>query len=119
MTSSQYNALSNAPEWNYWRTRMTSIFQMNRVVVIGHSLNDPHVKAALEAAKAGVTVSREVCWLAPNVPTSEVREYLERYKVRVISYTSIDNDHRGLTTLLQDIVEVRSRAKLYANPSGY
>lgn len=103
LTSSQYQALSFENEWQYWRTRMTSIFQMNRVIVIGYSLTDEHIRAALEAAKRGSIITREVCWLAPGVRAAEAREYLEKYKVRIVSYPSLNGDHRGLGTLLHDI----------------
>lgn len=40
LTTSQYRAIEEHQDWSYWRTKMTSIFQMNRVVVVGHSLLD-------------------------------------------------------------------------------
>src|SRR5260370_27606709 len=51
LTSSQYGALASGAEWKYWRDKLIGIFGMCRVVVVGYSLRDTHVRAVLEAAK--------------------------------------------------------------------
>ena len=103
LTSSQYQQILNAPEWEYWRAKMTAVFQMNRVIVIGHSLTDPHMRHVLEAAKRGSGVVRPVCWIAPDVPPNDAREYLEKYRIRVISYDNRDGTHRNLLRLIEVI----------------
>ena len=67
LTSSQYNALATSAEWRYWRDRLAAIFGMCRVVVVGYSLSDTHVRAVLEAAKVGSSVARPVSGAAPEV----------------------------------------------------
>jgi len=103
LSRSQYQAISGAPGWQYWRTKMTSIFQMTPVVVIGHSLTDPNIRHVLEAAKSGAGVHQPICWIAPNLEFEESREYLERYRIRAIGYDNRDGDHANLRRLLEHI----------------
>jgi SIR2-like domain len=105
LTTSQYREITSSVQWNYWRTKMISVFQMNRVVVIGHSLSDSNIKHVLAAAKQGAGVHQPICWLAPDVSTSQGREYLEKYRIRVISYDNRDGEHRNLNHLIETISE--------------
>lgn len=103
LTTSQYKQIAEGDEWKYWRTKLTSIFQMNRVVVIGHSLTDPHIKHVLEMAKQGSGVQQPICWIAPDVNTSLSQEYLEKFRIRVVSYDNRDGGHRNLLRLIESI----------------
>jgi SIR2-like domain len=103
LTAKQYREISSGAEWEYWRTKMTSIFQMNRVVVLSHSLSDPHIVHVLAAAKKGAGVIQPVCWIAPDVEPNVVREYLEKYRIRVITYDNRDGSHRNLFRLAEGI----------------
>jgi hypothetical protein len=78
LTSSQYREIAQGEAWAYWRTRMTSVFQMSRMVVVGHSLTDENVKHVFESAKQGAGVLQPVCWIAPDVPRDQARDYLEK-----------------------------------------
>ena len=102
LTSNQYRDLASGPMFDYWRTRMTSIFQMQRVVVVGYSFRDPHVNALLESAKNGATATNPVCWIAPDVTTAQAAEYLERRRIRIIPYPATD-DHSGLKRVVQTV----------------
>lgn len=103
LTSTQYKDIAEMPNWVYWRTKMTSVFQMNRVVVIGHSLSDKNIKHILEAAKRGAGVLQPICWIAPDVPTQQAKEFLEKYRIRVISYDNRDGEHRNLVRLVETV----------------
>jgi len=105
LTTSQYREIEHGSDWKYWRTKLTSIFQMNRVVIIGHSLTDKHIKHVLEAAKQGSGVVQPVCWIAPDVARETVKEYLEQYRIRVITYDNRDGSHRNLVRLIESISE--------------
>lgn len=103
LTSSQYHAIENAPEWEYWRTKMTSVFQMQKVVIIGYSLSDPHIKHILERAQRGASFEQPICWLAPDVTLEQSKNYLEGFNIRVIPYSNRDGKHKNLLRLLETI----------------
>jgi hypothetical protein len=103
LTKSQYLDIATGDSWESWRIKMTSVFQMCRVIVIGHSLTDPHIRHVLESAKKGGGISRPVCWIAPDVTPDECRRYLENFRIRVISYDNRDGLHRNLPGLLKTI----------------
>ena len=103
LTSSQYKDIDESADWQYWRTKMTSIFQLCRVVVIGHSLTDKNIRHVLKAAKQGAGVVQPICWVAPNAKPEERREFLEKYRIRVISYDNQDGTHKNLLRLIENI----------------
>lgn len=84
---------------------MTSVFQMMPVVIVGHSLRDANFRHVLAAVKKGAGVHQPVCWIAPDVQIAEAREFLEKYRIRVISYDNRDGDHANLRRLLEHINE--------------
>jgi len=103
LTTKQYNAISKEASWQYWRTKMTSIFQMNRLVVIGHSLTDQNIRHVLEAAKRGSGVQQPICWIAPDVSPDVATEFLEKYRIRIIPYNNKDGGHKNLYRLIESI----------------
>lgn len=105
LTKSQYDAIDTSSEWEYWRTKLTSIFQMQRLVIIGYSLSDPHIKHILEKARKGSSFEQPICWIAPDVSPSECQEYLENFNVRVIPYNNKDGQHKNLLRLLETVTD--------------
>lgn len=115
LTKSHYDAIQFGPQYEYWRTKITSVFQMLPVVIIGHSLTDANFKHVLVAAQKGCRVTNPVCWIAPDVPPEQRREFLEKYRIRVISYDNRDGHHQNLVTLLDNISNfVPPRVKYHA-----
>jgi hypothetical protein len=103
LTSSQYRDLEKSADWSYWRSKMQAVFMQQPVIIVGHSLADPNIRAVLEAARIGSGVVQPVCWVAPNVTRVAAQSYLERYRIRVIPYEDLDDTHRYLGTLIRDI----------------
>jgi len=89
LTKEQYEEIEKGENWQYWRTKMTSVFQMNRVIVIGHSLTDRNIRHVLEASKRGAGVEQPICWIAPDVSYQESKDFLEKYRIRVIPYDNL------------------------------
>lgn len=56
-------------------TKIPSAFQMNRVVIVGHSLSDQNFRHVLEAAKRGTSVQQPVYWIAPDVTVDQARKW--------------------------------------------
>ena len=103
LTASQYHAAQEDGGWNYWRTKLTSILQLNPVIVVGHSLSDRNIRHVLEAAKQGAGVHQPVCWIAPDVPLTQSRDYLENYRIHVISYDNRDGSHSNLYRIIENV----------------
>lgn len=103
LTKSQYRDISENQAWKYWRIKMTSVFQMNPMIIIGHSLTDKNVKHVLELAKHGAGVHQPICWIAPDVKDTQKREYLDNYRIRVIPYDNRDGAHKNLLRLIDSI----------------
>lgn len=103
LTRNQYFDIDNSEDWQYWRTKLTSIFQMNPVIVIGHSLKDTNIKHILAAAKRGAGIHQPICWIAPDITPEEGREFLEKYRIRVIPYSNKDGTHKNLVRLIENI----------------
>jgi len=105
LTKEQFGEIEKGESWQYWRTKMTSVFQMNPVIVIGHSLSDRNIKHVLEASKRGAGVEQPICWIAPNISYQESRDFLEKYRIRVIPYDNRDGEHKNLVKLIENISE--------------
>ena len=105
LTKEQYGEIEKGENWQYWRTKMTSVFQMNPVIVIGQSLTDRNIRHVLEASKRGAGVEQPICWIAPNVSYQESKDFLEKYRIRVIPYDNRDGEHRNLVKLIESINE--------------
>lgn len=117
MTHEEYEQIENGPEWQHWRAKMNAVFQMNRVIIIGHSLTDPHIRHVLTAAKTGSGIVQPVVWLAPDANDEQRREFLERHRIRVVSYDNRDGRHTNLLRLLRDVsqfVPPHERVKIQA-----
>jgi hypothetical protein len=113
LTTTDYTAIETDPNWAHWRTKMTAAFQMTRMVVVGHSLTDPNIRQVLAAAKKGSGVVQPVCWIAPNVSADDARTFLEKYRIRVISYPDAHGTHASLQRLLENVNEfVPSRTSI-------
>lgn len=105
LTSSQYDEISNSESWEYWRTKLTSVFQMKPVIIIGHSLTDPHIQHILRAAKKGAGVIQPICWIAPDVSFDDQQKYLEEFRIRVVSYSNKSGNHKNLFQLINTVTQ--------------
>ncbi len=105
LTSADYHDIQTSDSWTYWRTKLTSVFQFQHVVIVGHSLTDNNVKHVLEAAKNGAGVANPVCWIAPDVSPLDIKKYLEDYRIRVIPYDNQDGTHRNLFRLIENVTD--------------
>jgi hypothetical protein len=101
LDSSQYEEIEKAERWNYWRTKMISIFQTQKIIIIGSSLEDPHIAHLLSLAKIGASVVNPICWLTPYIEPNKRKEYLEKQRIRVIPYNNDDGTHKNLLKLIK------------------
>jgi len=104
LTSNQYKEILEEEKWAYWRIKMTSVFQMCPLIILGHSLSDINIQDILSLAKKGASVERPICWIAPNVSQQECSKYLEEYRIRVIPYDA-DEAHNSLFRMVETITD--------------
>lgn len=96
LTKDDYAKISGGPEWEYWRTAMTTMFQTRKVIIFGHSLTDPNIQHVLSAARRGAGIDNPICWLAPDATFEQRKQMLDQYRIRVISYPNSDGKHSAL-----------------------
>ncbi|MEW6130166.1 MAG: SIR2 family protein [Acidobacteriota bacterium] len=101
LTESQYQEILLSRDWEYWRQKMTHVFHDNRIIIIGHSLTDNNIKHVLEVAKVGAGVIQPICWIAPDPTNDQIREFLEKYRIRVIPYDNREGDHKNLIKVIR------------------
>jgi len=106
LTKGQYDAIESGSAWEHWRAKMSAVFQMQKVVIVGHSLDDPHLRHVLKAASAGSSVNQPVCWIAPDVSIDQSREYLRNHRIHVVSYENRDGTHHNLLRLLESVSRI-------------
>ncbi len=104
LTSDHYKDILEGEKWSYWRIKMTSVFQMCPLIILGHSLSDINIQDILSLAKRGASVERPICWIAPNVSQQECSEYLEKYRIRVIPYNA-DEAYNSLFRMVETITD--------------
>ena len=103
LSSDHYKEIKEGDKWDYWRVKMTSIFQMKNLVIIGHSLNDANIKHVLDIAKEGIRVDKPIYWLTPDVDHNVSSELLIKKKINVVPYSNDDGTHRNLVNLIEMI----------------
>lgn len=104
LTSNQYKEILEEEKWAYWRIKMTSVFQMCPLIILGHSLSDINIQDILSLAIKGASAERPICWIAPNVSQQECSKYLEEYRIRVIPYDA-DETHNSLFRMVETITD--------------
>jgi hypothetical protein len=101
LTGDQYDAIENSNDWDYWRIKMLSIFTMCRVIIIGHSLTDPHINHILKIAKKASHIGRPICWITEGTTLEQRKEYSNLYNIRVIPYDNRDKEHKCLINYIE------------------
>ncbi|MHC1765885.1 MAG: SIR2 family protein [Verrucomicrobiia bacterium] len=100
LTSKDYDRALTSPEGNPFRVKLRQVFEVFDILIIGHSMSDPDLQLVLATAKHTATPRHPIFMVVANATTGEVREYLEKYNIRLIVYTDTDGTHRHLKGLL-------------------
>lgn len=104
LTTNDYHSIMEEMEWEHWRITMAAVFQMNRVIVIGHSLSDKNIQDVLRIAQKGASFERPIIWITPdNIPTRERNEFAQKHRIRLITYNNDDGLHTNLVRLLDSV----------------
>jgi hypothetical protein len=100
LTSQDYDKISTSPEWKPFRDKLRQALEVFDIVIIGHSITDPDLQLILSTAKHTASPRHPIFMFLANATDGEVREFLERYNIRLVPYQDTDNSHRELKTLM-------------------
>lgn len=103
LTTSQYTAFETGGLRSYFRSKLTSIFQMVPVVVIGHSMNDRDLRLVLQCAKECICPDKPTYVLVADAQPHDIGKYHREYNIHLISYPNPDRTHKTLLHLLRQI----------------
>lgn len=96
LTSRDYDRVLTSPEGAHIREKMKQVFGMRDVLIIGHSMKDPDLQLAMQAAKHTASPRHPLYMIIGNVTTGEMREFHERYNIRILPYRNPDGLHKQL-----------------------
>src|SRR5450759_1910233 len=74
ITSADYHNLSVSSDFEYWRAKLRSVFEMFDVCIIGHSLSDPDLQLVLQIAKETASPDHPIFMFTADVTKAELRE---------------------------------------------
>lgn len=103
LTTSQYSDFSTGGGRLYFRSKLTSIFQMVPVVVFGHSMDDRDFQLVLSLAKASATPENPIYMIVADMSQAEADKLLREFNIRILSYPNTDGTYKNLTQLLRQI----------------
>jgi len=103
LTTSQYTSFETGGERSYFRNKLTSIFQMVPVVVIGHSMSDRDLRLVLQCAKESAAPGKPTFVLLADATAADIDKYHREFNIHLLSYPNPDGTHRNLLYLLRQI----------------
>ncbi|MDQ7818143.1 MAG: SIR2 family protein [Melioribacteraceae bacterium] len=101
LTESQYNDFINGVNREYWREKLYSTLNMVDFVIIGYSVSDPDFSQQLERAKKIASPEHPIFMFATGFTNETIKDYYQKYNIRIISYSNTQGDHSELVKLLK------------------
>ena len=103
VTSRDYHHVKADGSWEYLRSKLRAVFEMFDILIVGHSLKDPDLQLILEAAQVTADPSKPIYMTLANATQGVIREYSEKYNIRVIPYATTDGSHHELRRILKTL----------------
>jgi predicted nucleic acid-binding protein/DNA-binding MarR family transcriptional regulator len=101
LTEKQYNDILYDPKKEYFRKKISEIFNIFDIVIIGYSLNDPDITFLLDQAKYFAVPEKPIYIFLADMPPSEIKNLWEHKNVRVLPYTTKNGSHYQLVEILE------------------
>ena len=101
ITSLDYKRLQINDSGQYFRDRLSSIFTMFDIVIIGHSLADPDIQTILQLAKKNASPDHPIYFISSGFAKAEEMELFEQYNIELLQYSVVDGHHTQLLHLLR------------------
>lgn len=103
LTTSQYTSFETGGPRTYFRSKLTSIFQMVPVVVIGHSMSDRNLRLVLQCAKESASPEKPTYVIVADALETDITKYQREFNIHLLSYRNPDKTHANLLYLLRQI----------------
>jgi hypothetical protein len=101
LTTSQYTAFETGGVRTYFRSKLTSIFQMVPVVVVGHSMSDRDLRLVLQFAKESASPDKPTYVIVADAFEPDITKFYREYNIHLLSYPNPDKTHANLLYLLK------------------
>ena len=115
ITSRDYSKLYADDSCTYFRTKLSHLFEMFNIIIVGYSLYDIDIRHVLEIAKNTINPYRPIYMFASDVTKSEIKEYYDKFNITIIPYKRNGDKHDELIKILnmiKNFVEPRGNASL-------
>ncbi len=96
ITSADYDRVLTGETGAHIRQKLRQVFEMFDVFIIGHSMTDPDLRLILQTAKHTASPLHPIHMLLANATSGQIREFRERYNIRLLTYEDGDGHHRKL-----------------------
>ena len=101
ITSEDYRRLQYDPGGQYFRDRLSAIFTMFDILILGHSLSDPDIGHILRLAKINASPSHPIYFVSSECTKAEETELFEQYNIVLLRYDIVNQNHSQLLQLLR------------------
>jgi hypothetical protein len=103
LTTSQYTSFETGGARAYFRGKLTSIFQMVPVVVIGHSMSDRNLRLVLQSARESASPEKPTYVIVADALETDITKYQREFNIHLLSYRNPDKTHANLLYTLRQI----------------
>lgn len=101
LTSEDYRKLYLEDNGNYYRQKLKTIFDMNSIFIIGHSLYDPDINDILLHVKKYADPKKPIYMIGTDYTEADEKEFFEKYNISLMRYDNFDRNHTGLMKILK------------------
>lgn len=116
LTSADYQRVYTEDEGQFFRDKLSDVFAMFDVLIVGHSLSDPDIDYILQLAKHKRDPRRPLYMIAADYTIADELEFLEKYNIILVQYSNSDGTHSELKRMLKVADRfIASRSKVGGN----
>lgn len=101
LTERQYGEFTHSPDRQYYRTWLSSVLAIKKVVFVGYSMKDPDLEHLLNRLRYELDRRLPHLAILPDVSADERVRLWETYRVEVIQYNTHEGRHDELRALLE------------------
>jgi len=103
ITDDQYDSLESKDEMNYFRETISSYLRTKRFLIVGYSINDPHIQQILKRIAFNIRRKIPIYAIVADADKQLIREWDKKYNVQVITYKNNSGSHKELGDLFEAI----------------